>query len=113
MKAAVLHNYDESLRNPQFVTYQDVPEPKIESPSDVIVRIGGAGVCRTALHVIEGLWRPRVSVKLPYIMGHENAGWVEAGGSGGGGGQKGAPCEWPSPLHPGYKASRRDAAQMQ
>src|SRR6266446_3416105 len=82
MKAAVLHNYDESLRNPQFVTYQDVPEPKIESPSDVIVRIGGAGVCRTDLHVIEGLWRPRVSVKLPYIMGHENAGWVEAVGSG-------------------------------
>src|SRR5260370_38139604 len=82
MKAAVLHNYDESLRNPQFVTYQDVPEPKIESPSDVIVRIGGAVVCRTDLHVIEGLWRPRVSVKLPYIMGHENAGWVEAVGSG-------------------------------
>ena len=82
MKAAVLHNYDESLRNQQFVTYQDVPEPKIESPSDVIVRIGGAGVCRTDLHVIEGLWHPRVSVKLPYIMGHENAGWVEAVGSG-------------------------------
>src|SRR5690242_6104130 len=82
MKAAVLHKYDESLRNPQFVTYQDVPEPKIESPNDVIVRIGGAGVCRTDLHVIEGLWRPKVSVTLPYIMGHENAGWVEAVGSG-------------------------------
>src|SRR5712671_8090334 len=81
MKAAVLHNYDESLRNQQFVTYQDVPEPKIESPSDIIVRIGGAGVCRTDLHVIEGLWRDRVSVTLPYIMGHENAGWVEAVGS--------------------------------
>ena len=63
------------------MTYEDVPDPKIESPTDVIVRIGGAGVCRTDLHVIEGIWRNQVDVKLPYIMGHENAGWVEAMGS--------------------------------
>ena len=81
MKAAVLNDYDTSLSAPEFVVYRDVPEPKIEAPGDIIVRIGGAGVCRTDLHVIEGLWRDRVSVKLPYIMGHENAGWVEAVGS--------------------------------
>ena len=81
MKAAVLHQYDESLSGSAFVTYDDVPDPKIESPTDVIVRIGGAGVCRTDLHVIEGIWRNQVDVKLPYIMGHENAGWVEAMGS--------------------------------
>ena len=61
--------------------YEDVPDPKIEGPTDVIVRIGGAGVCRTDLHVVEGIWRTKVEVKLPYIMGHENAGWVEAMGS--------------------------------
>jgi NAD+-dependent secondary alcohol dehydrogenase Adh1 len=81
MKAAVLTNYDQSLARPQFVIYQDVPDPRIESPTEIIVRIGGAGVCRTDLHIIEGLWRERVPVKLPYIMGHENAGWVEAVGS--------------------------------
>src|ERR1700746_3667929 len=82
MKAAVLTEYYTNLSRPQFVVYQEVPEPKITNPSDVIVRIGGAGVCRTDLHIIEGLWRDRVSVKLPYIMGHENAGWIEAlGGS--------------------------------
>ena len=81
MKAAVLTSYDTSLSRPDFVVYQDVPEPKIAGPSDIIVRVGGAGVCRTDLHVIEGLWRDRVSVTLPYIMGHENAGWVEAIGS--------------------------------
>jgi NAD+-dependent secondary alcohol dehydrogenase Adh1 len=43
----------------------------------VIVRIGGAGVCRTDLHIVEGVWRGKVEVALPYIMGHENAGWVE------------------------------------
>jgi NAD+-dependent secondary alcohol dehydrogenase Adh1 len=46
------------------------------------VRIGGAGVCRTDLHIIEGIWRDKVSIKLPYIMGHENAGWVEEVGPG-------------------------------
>ncbi|CAN7514667.1 NAD(P)-dependent alcohol dehydrogenase [Pseudorhodoferax sp. LjRoot39] len=81
MKAAVLHEYDETLSSDAFVRYEDVPDPKIESPTDVIVRIGGAGVCRTDLHVVEGIWRNQVEVKLPYIMGHENAGWVEAVGS--------------------------------
>src|SRR6202044_1102487 len=50
--------------------------------ADVVVRIGGAGVCRTDLHIVEGIWRSKVDVKLPYIMGHENAGWVEAIGPG-------------------------------
>ena len=81
MKAAVLNEYDTSLGRAQFVSYSDVPDPKIDAPTDIIVRIGGAGVCRTDLHIIEGLWRDRVAVKLPYIMGHENAGWVEAVGN--------------------------------
>src|SRR5581483_9012217 len=81
MKAAVLHAYDETLSKPEFVRYEEVPDPKIESPSDVIVRIGAAGVCRTDLHVVEGLWRAYVPTQLPYIMGHENAGWVHAIGS--------------------------------
>lgn len=60
----------------------DVPDPKIEEPTDVIIRIGGAGVCRTDLHVIEGIWQEKIGIELPYIMGHENAGWVEEVGSG-------------------------------
>jgi len=82
MKAAVLHKYDEKLNARDYVVYEEVPAPRIEKPADVIVRIGGAGVCRTDLHVVEGLWRERVPVKLPYVMGHENAGWVEAVGNG-------------------------------
>ena len=81
MKAAVLTSYDTNLSRRDFVVYQEVPDPKITGPADIIVRVGGAGVCRTDLHVIEGLWRDRVSIALPYIMGHENAGWVEAVGS--------------------------------
>ena len=82
MKAAVLHHYDEALSGSEFVRYQDMPDPAIEKPTDVIVRIGGAGVCRTDLHIVEGIWRSKVDVTLPYIMGHENAGWVEAVGRG-------------------------------
>ncbi|MDJ0894438.1 MAG: NAD(P)-dependent alcohol dehydrogenase [Alphaproteobacteria bacterium] len=82
MKAAVLREYDEALSGTDFVHYEDVPDPEIRDSNDVIVRIGGAGVCRTDLHIIEGIWRDKVEVNLPYIMGHENAGWVEAVGSG-------------------------------
>ena len=82
MKAAVLRQYDETLENPVFVTYEDVSDPAIKGPNDVIVRIGGAGVCRTDLHIIEGIWRSKVQVNLPHIMGHENAGWIEELGAG-------------------------------
>jgi NAD+-dependent secondary alcohol dehydrogenase Adh1 len=81
MKAAVLHRYDVSLAGTEFVQYEDVEDPRIETPTDVVVRIGGAGVCRTDLHIVEGIWREKSNVKLPYIMGHENAGWIEAAGS--------------------------------
>lgn len=82
MKAAVLHQYNETLSGEHFVEYEDVPDPRIEEANDVIVRIGGAGVCRTDLHIIEGIWRGNADVQLPYIMGHENAGWVEEVGPG-------------------------------
>lgn len=59
----------------------DVPEPTIEGPLDVIVKIGGAGVCRTDLHILEGQWAEKSGVALPYTIGHENAGWVHAVGS--------------------------------
>jgi NAD+-dependent secondary alcohol dehydrogenase Adh1 len=91
MKAAILHDYDETVSRPELVRFEEVQEPKITGMSDVIVRVGGAGVCRTDLHVIEGLWRQKVSVKLPYILGHENAGWVEEIGKGVDGLKKGDP----------------------
>ena len=47
----------------------------------MLVRIGGAGVCATDLHAIEGLMEP-AGVTLPRVLGHENAGWVEEVGAG-------------------------------
>src|SRR5713101_2113067 len=74
MKAARLHAYDEPLK------LDRVDEPSLQGHHDVIVRIGGAGLCRTDLHIIEGVWRGKIDVQLPYTLGHENAGWVEAVG---------------------------------
>src|ERR1700751_3607519 len=91
MKAAVLHRYDETLSAKEFVSYEDVVDPRLENPTDVIVRIGGAGVCRTDLHIVEGIWREKSNVNLPYIMGHENAGWVEEVGRGVTGFKRGDP----------------------
>jgi NAD+-dependent secondary alcohol dehydrogenase Adh1 len=76
MRAARLYTYDPEARGPEFVRIEEVPEPTIESPDDVIVRVGGAGVCRTDLHIVQGLWDAAMVVEPPYILGHENAGWV-------------------------------------
>ncbi|MPZ66248.1 MAG: alcohol dehydrogenase catalytic domain-containing protein [Pseudonocardiaceae bacterium] len=70
MKAVRLHVYDNKP------VIDDVPEPTAKGPLDVVVQIGGAGVCRTDLHIIEGQWAPKTGVTLPYTIGHENAGWV-------------------------------------
>ena len=83
MKAARLHEYDEKIGT-EPLKVEEVEDPKIEGPFDVIVRIGAAGLCRTDLHIIEGQWQPIQDpdhTLLPYIPGHENAGWVEEVGS--------------------------------
>jgi NAD+-dependent secondary alcohol dehydrogenase Adh1 len=73
VKAARLHSYDEDRLH-----IDDIPEPKISDPQDVIVRIGGAGLCRTDLHIVEAILRETFpDLQLPYTLGHENAGWVE------------------------------------
>jgi NAD+-dependent secondary alcohol dehydrogenase Adh1 len=75
MKAARLHRYHDPL------ALEEIDEPRVTGPHDVIVRIGGAGLCRTDLHIQEGQWAEKSGVKLPYTPGHENAGWVHEVGS--------------------------------
>jgi NAD+-dependent secondary alcohol dehydrogenase Adh1 len=75
MKAVRLHRYGERP------TVEDVSDPEVDGPFDVVVAIGGAGLCRTDLHIVEGQWADKSHVALPYTLGHENAGWVHAVGS--------------------------------
>jgi NAD+-dependent secondary alcohol dehydrogenase Adh1 len=75
MKAVRLHSYHKQP------VIEEVPEPRATGPFDVVVKIGGAGVCRTDLHIIEEQWAEKSGVTLPYTIGHENAGWVHEIGS--------------------------------
>lgn len=79
MKAARLHEHSKPL------VIEEVPDPEVTGPFDVIVRTGAAGLCRTDLHVWEGWFdaaQKDAGLSLPYTPGHENAGWVEAVGDG-------------------------------
>ena len=75
MKAVQVVGYHQPLQ------LTDVPKPEASGPFDVVVKIGGAGVCRTDLHILDGQWAEKSGVSLPYTIGHENAGWVSAVGS--------------------------------
>jgi NAD+-dependent secondary alcohol dehydrogenase Adh1 len=75
MIAARLHKYHEPL------AVETIDEPKVTEPFDVIVKVGGAGLCRTDLHIQEGQWAEKSGVQLPYVLGHENAGWVHEVGA--------------------------------
>ena len=74
MKAIAVHAYGQPPR------LDDVPEPEASGPDDVVVRIGGAGLCRTDLHIMDGWFADAIPADLPLILGHENAGWVHAVG---------------------------------
>ena len=72
MKAALLERYKAPL------VLADVPDPR-PGPGEVLVRTAGCGVCRTDLHMIDGIaYRPN----LPHILGHEPAGTVARLGEG-------------------------------
>lgn len=70
MRAARLHDYHQPFR------LEEVEDPRLRRPNDVVIRVAAAGLCRTDLHIMEGLLEP-YGVRLPYAPGHETAGWIE------------------------------------
>ncbi|MBI4514519.1 MAG: NAD(P)-dependent alcohol dehydrogenase [Deltaproteobacteria bacterium] len=56
----------------------DIREP---GPGEVLVKVGGAGVCHSDLHVMD-FPAGALPYTLPFTLGHENAGWVERLGPG-------------------------------
>ena len=61
-------------RPPQI---EDVKKPS-PGPGQIVIKIGGAGVCHSDLHVME----EDLGFKPPFTLGHENAGWVSERGDG-------------------------------
>lgn len=83
MRAARLYGYKEDFVVEEVAT----PEP---GPGEVLVRIGGAGLCHSDLHIWSGEMAG-LGIELPLVLGHENAGWVEALGPGAHGYEAGEP----------------------
>ncbi|MBV8928662.1 MAG: alcohol dehydrogenase catalytic domain-containing protein, partial [Mycobacteriaceae bacterium] len=71
MKAVV---YD----GPRQVSVKDVPDARIERPTDVLVRITTTNICGSDLHMYEG----RTDFETGRWFGHENMGEVIEVGDG-------------------------------
>ena len=69
MKAIVYHG-------PRDIRVANVPDAKIERPTDVLVQISRANICGSDLHMYEG----RTDVEKGKVLGHENLGQVVAVG---------------------------------
>ena len=65
-------------RKPFSVAVEEVPDPRIEHPNDVIVRITSTCICGSDLHMYEG----RTAAEPGIVFGHENLGIIEEAGSG-------------------------------
>lgn len=65
-------------KEPFSVAVEDVPEPRIEQPTDVLVKITTSCICGSDLHMYEG----RTGAEPGIVFGHENMGVVEEVGSG-------------------------------
>jgi 2-desacetyl-2-hydroxyethyl bacteriochlorophyllide A dehydrogenase len=71
MRAIVYHG-------PRDFRFESIPDPKLESASDAIVRVTRAAICGSDLH----LWKGGVPVAAPgFSVGHEFVGVVEEAGS--------------------------------
>lgn len=65
-------------QSPPQVVDVPVPEP---GPGQVLIKVAGVGVCHSDLHVMD--WPAgTLPYRLPFTLGHETAGWVEATGPG-------------------------------
>jgi alcohol dehydrogenase len=58
--------------------FEDVPDPKVEAPTDVIARITSATICGTDLHILKG---DVPEMKPGTILGHEAVGIIEEAGA--------------------------------
>jgi len=65
-------------KGPFKVAVEQVPDPKIQHPNDVIVHITSSCICGSDLHMYEG----RTAAQPGIVFGHENMGIVEEVGTG-------------------------------
>ena len=71
MKAVVWHDVGD-------IRLDDVPDPRIEQPTDAVVRLTASAICGTDLHFVRGTMS---GMKPGTILGHEGVGIVEEVGA--------------------------------
>jgi L-iditol 2-dehydrogenase len=59
----------------------DVPDPQLQSPTDVLVKMGAVGVCGSDIHYFATGRIGSLVVEFPFTLGHECAGTVVEVGS--------------------------------
>jgi glutathione-independent formaldehyde dehydrogenase len=64
-------------RGTKQVAVEDVPDARVEEPTDVVIRLTTSNICGSDLHMYEG----RTAVEEGKVLGHENMGVVEEVGS--------------------------------
>ncbi len=74
MRAARMYGYKQPL------TLEEIPIPDIE-PTEVLVKVGGAGMCRTDFQLIDGYFHSNLPMEFPATPGHEIAGTIARIGS--------------------------------
>lgn len=67
-----------TYQGPRRIEVKDVPDAKIERPTDVVVKITTTNICGSDLHMYEG----RTDFEPGRIFGHENLGEVVEVGNG-------------------------------
>lgn len=70
--------------------FREVPVPE-PGPGEVLVRVSAAGACHSDLHLFHDFEPGLLPYELPFTLGHENAGVVEATGPGVAGIEAGQP----------------------
>src|SRR6516165_11373976 len=73
MLAARMHGYKQPL------VLEEIEIPNI-LPDQVLVRVGGAGMCRSDVQLVDGYFAEALKVSFPITPGHEIAGLVAAVG---------------------------------
>ena len=66
MKALVFHG-------PGSREWEEVPNPTLEAPTDIIIRVDASTICGSDLHILKG---DVPTVKPGTILGHEAVGTV-------------------------------------
>ena len=74
MRAARMYGYKQPLRLEEVA----IPTP---APDEVLVKVGGAGMCRTDWQLIDGYFDRGLDMNYPITPGHEVAGWVDTVGA--------------------------------